>query len=299
VSHPPRRTRSRRSRRRRLIRRTVALLALLTLVSFTGWWIQSRRSASSWHSSVAGTDSDWSRGNLSQNLAALAAASAPRPAVYPYSVVPGGVRTPQELHEVSTHDGVVAKHYAGFDFQRAKVVELDQAKLVYLSYRIGNKVFWTKKKVHLRKGEKLITDGKIAARTRCANRVSESAQNAVSPEEPPAEKFEEPMASGGSATQIAFPGNFESALLTRPELSGFGPEGPPGIPGSGSLFGPGGGGGLPPIFPPTIPGGGCDPRREKCPQGPPPAVPEPSTILLMSSGLAGIYLRYRRSASKK
>jgi hypothetical protein len=273
------------------------LLVIFTLIGSGGWWIASRRSSWS-YSSANSSNSDWARGNPSQNLAALAAASATRRVVYPYSVVPGGVHSPQDLREVSEHDRVVARHYAGFDFQKAKVVELDQAKLVYLSYRIGDKVFWTKKKIHLRKGEKLITDGKIAARTRCANRVSEQTQNATSPEEPSAEKFEEPVASGGSGTQIPFPGNFESALLTRPGFQGLGVEGPPGIP--GSPFGPGGGSGLPPIFPPPIPGGGCDPKKENCNPGPPPPqVPEPGTMLLVSSGVAGIYLRYRRSTSKK
>jgi hypothetical protein len=236
--------------------------------------------------------------------------------VYPYSVIPGGVRTPQDLHEMSQHDRVVARHFAGFDFQRAKVVELDQAKLVYLSYRIHDQVFWTRKQIRLRKGEKLITDGKITARTRCANRVSVLPQRAVSPEEPLAERFEEPMVGGGSAVQMAFPGNFDSALLTRPEPPGFGPEGPS----LGSPFGPTGGGGFPGFFSPPLPAGSCetaaqeaaeekhekplgivdDEKKEKlCAPGRPPApVPEPGTILLVSSGITGIYLRYRRAGRK-
>ena len=191
---------------------------------------------------------------------------------------------------MSEHDGVVARHFAGFDYQKAKVVELDQAKLVYLSYRIHDKVFWTKKQIRLRKGEKLITDGKITARTRCGNRVSVLPQKAVSPEEPLAEKFEEPMAGGGSAAQITLPGNFESALRTRPDPSGFEAGGP------GSLFGPSGGGGFPGFL-----GIVDDEKKEKhCASGPPPTpVPEPGTILLMSSGIAGIYLRYRKAAWQK
>ena len=291
-----RRHRSGRSRR---IRRGMACVALIAVL-LSGWAVLHRFGpASSWFANH--NSSAWEQGNASRNLAMLAArqawpasASGSRRLVYPFSLIPGGVRSPEELEQISEHDPAVSEHFSGFDFRNAKVIQVDEPRLVYLSYRMKGKIFWTKKKFRLHKGEKLITDGKIAARTRCANRVSESAQNAVSPEEPPAEKFEEPMASGGNATQIAFPGNFQSALLTRPELSGFGPEGPPGMPGSGSLFGPGGGGGLPPIFPPPIPGGGCNPAKENC-SPPPPAVPEPGTILLMSSGLAGIYLRYRKS----
>jgi hypothetical protein len=295
------RARRRRKRYGRLRRVSLALMVLV-LVSFTVWWI-----ASSLHhfssSSADALNSDFTLANPSQHLAALAANSfspAPRTegrqVVYPYSVVPGGVRSPEELHQASLHDRVVDRHFSGFDFRRARVVELEQARLVYLSYRIGNKVFWTKKKVHLRKGERLITDGTISARTRCANQVSATPQNAVSAEEPPAEAFEDPFAAGGAARQIPFPGNFESALFNR-EASGFDPQGPLNSP----LFGPGGGGGLPPIFPPPIPSGGCDPTKQICSGGPPPPppppptpVPEPGTILLISSGMAAIYMRYRK-----
>ncbi len=45
-------------------------------------------------------------------------------------------------------------------------------KLVYVSYRIGNKVFWTKHKLALRKGEAMLSDGTNMARTRCGNRIS-------------------------------------------------------------------------------------------------------------------------------
>jgi PEP-CTERM motif len=295
---------------------------LLALASCSAWWSASLGFSSRSYSSV-GPSSAWTQGNASQNLALLAAHpgwSAPaRDAgrlVYPYSVIPGGVRTPRDLHEVSQHDRVVARHFAGFDFQRAKVVELDQAKLVYVSYRIHDQVFWTRKQTRLRKGEKLITDGKITARTRCANRVSALPQHAVSPEEPLAERFEEPIAGGGSAVPMAFPGNFDSALLTRPEPPGFGPEGPS----PGSPFGPTGGAGVPGFFSPPLPAGSCETavqeaaegkhekqlgildeeKKEKhCAPGRPPApVPEPGTILLVSSGMTGVYLRYRRAGGK-
>ena len=277
------------------LRRVSLAFLVLVFVGFTAWWI-----ASGFHRSSSSVDA--LNVDSSQNLAALAVnsfSSTPGPegrqVVYPYSVVPGGVRSPEDLHQASLHDRVVGRHFSGFDFRRAQVVELQKARLVYLSYRMGNKVFWTKKQVHLRKGEKLITDGIISARTRCANQVSATPQKAISAQEPPAEAFEDPYAAGGTARQIPFPGNFESALFNR-ELAEFDPQGPPGSP----LFAPGSGVGLPGIFPPPLPSGGCDTTKQQCSPGPPPPpppptpVPEPGSILLISSGLAGIYLRYRK-----
>ena len=69
----------------------------------------------------------------------------------------------------------MALHYAGFDYAHARLVQLLTERSVYLSYRIGNRVYWTRHRVKLHKGETLLTDGKMTARTRCANRVEESA----------------------------------------------------------------------------------------------------------------------------
>jgi hypothetical protein len=184
------RVRRTRSRRRRRVRRTVLILAMAGFVYLAAWCALSVRSSWSARASLGKGDAVWVRGNLSQNLALLAAKSVspslalPRRVVYPYSVVPGGVQTPEDLRQVSDHDSVVGSHYAGFDFRSARVVELDQPKLVYLSYRMGNRVFWTAKRISLHKGEKLITDGRMTARTRCANQISESPQPAVSPPNP-------------------------------------------------------------------------------------------------------------------
>jgi hypothetical protein len=72
----------------------------------------------------------------------------------------------QELKGSAEHDPVVASHYAGLDYDRAPVVRLALARTAYLSYRIGNKVYWTRYRVSLNKGETVIPDGKMTARTR-------------------------------------------------------------------------------------------------------------------------------------
>src|SRR5436853_7555315 len=103
---------------------------------------------------------------------------------------------------------------------------------MYLSYRIRGKIFWTKKQIALRRGEKLITDGRITARTRCANRVEVLPQAAIAPDEPLADQFDDPFAEGGSATRVDFPGNFQSALNERTGPTGFEGGRPPQSPNS-------------------------------------------------------------------
>jgi PEP-CTERM motif len=303
----PARARTSKSRRRRGMRWTVLGFTMLGLLYLGCWWVFSLRSSSRTSDQA---DLHWVQGNLSQNLSLLAMRTVsaplvvPRRLVYPYSIIPGGVQTPEDLREVSEHDRVVGAHYADFDFRKARIVALDQPKLVYLSYRMGDRIFWTGKRIALHKGELLITDGRMTARTRCANRISESPQPAVSPMEPPAAKFEEPFA--GTAAPIPFPGDFVGLGPAR-EFSGLGAAAPPGLMSSGSAPFPGGG--LPPIFPPPIPSKGCvaaDIKEEAAGSGksnpcphhkpPPPSVPEPATLFLVGSGIAGIY--WRRRAQK-
>ena len=297
MSHTGRRRRRSRSRRR--IRRGLAALAAVILVCFSFRLASIVRSAWLSHTYLnQSEDSAWAREDPDEGLSVLASETAsgpiviPQRVVYPYSVVPGGVRSPEDLRQISRHDPVVGIHYDGFDFQHARIVELDQPKLVYLSYRVGDRVYWTHKKVSLRKGEMLITDGIITARLRCANRVSEVPQPGVSAEEPPAGKFEEPVLQGGTAMEVPGP--------QAHNLFQLGPVAPPGNT-------PPIGFGLPPLNPPPIPSPGCLPTKGKgkdeemadlkaakskpCPTGPPtpPPVPEPGTILLVCSGIAGVY----------
>jgi len=116
---------------------------------------------------------------------------------------------------------------------------------VRLTFRIaiGNRVYWTKRRVKLKKGETVITDGKMTARTRCANRVEDVPQKAISAEEPAAAKFDEPGPPAGTAV-AGPPPPFESALMNRPGVPSLGPSGPV------STFEPIGNGPWTPIAPP-------------------------------------------------
>lgn len=311
-----RRRRSRRHRRNRIIRRSltlatvaiiVASVSTLALQYFSPSLFSERNPALS-----ATADSEsLSRASVINQI--LADAPAPRP-VYPYSVVPGGVEDAKELKWVAEHDPIVGAHYAGFNYARAQVVRLTLARTVYLSYRIGNHIYWTRRRVTLHKGEKLITDGTMTARSRCANRVEESPQQqAVSPAEPPAQRFDEPIHPGeGIAMQS--PGTpFESALASRPQMPGT--EGVRPL----NLYDPFVGGSFLALSAPPLPVGLCSPGRKakgapaaisggsgkkKGPAscevggGGPGTIPEPGTWLLFASGLAAIGWQARHKFSR-
>lgn len=226
--------------------------------------------------------------------------------VYPYSIVAGGVRDGSELKWAAEHDPVVRSHYAGFDYDHARVVRLVLARTAYVSYRIGNKVYWTRHRVRLKKGETVITDGKITARSRCGNRVEEVPHQATSSSEPPPAKFEEPVQPAAGTAMAAPPMPFESALLNRPGIPGMGPAAPL------SMVDPFGNGPWVPISPPPLPGvcgvgknkngtpvnGTGKKKGNPCGGGAGGQVPEPGTWLLFGTGLAAIYWKTRRQTAR-
>lgn len=116
-----------------------------------------------------------------------------RRVIYPYSVIPGGVRNAGDLVREVNRDPVVAAHYADFKTADARTVRVQDAKLVYVSYRVDNKVFWTAQKVKLPQGEQLLTDGQNLVRARCGNRVSAQPQQPTSQEEPAPEILDTPI----------------------------------------------------------------------------------------------------------
>ena len=194
--------------------------------------------------------------------------------IYRYSVVPGGVRTPAELAEAAAHDPDVALHYSRLNFRRAHLVRLVADQRMYVSYRKGGRILWTKKPHLIRAGETVITDGKVTARTRCGNRLASKPKGITETEGPTEAQLNQPVAVEDDTYQ---PPVTELDLPTLP-LTATGPtSGPLGEP---VFIGPflGGGGG----------GGKCtiDPLTHKCKKNrhPPPPVPEPGTLVLVGSG---------------
>jgi hypothetical protein len=105
----------------------------------------------------------------------LAAASS-SPFGYPYyrySVIPGGAHNRTELEAALERDPVAAKHYSDFRAEDTQLVKLDKDRQYFVSYRIGDKIYWTRRALTLHKGELLLFDGVHYARARCGNRLSE------------------------------------------------------------------------------------------------------------------------------
>lgn len=236
---------------------------------------------------------------LTSSFASFSMQTRNRRVVYPFSVVPGGVASGEELREAADHDRVVSEHYSGFDYKRARLVQVSEPKLVYLSYRRGDKIFWTRKQASLHKGETLLTDGHITARTRCGNQVAVLPQANTSPEEPTIAELDRPDAMASGMSQ-AMPSTLDSNLVNLDPGLPLGPASS--VPGNLFAGGPPPGGFIP--MPgggiPTVPTGHtCPPgdTSEKChnppppPPPPPPSVPEPGTIVLVASGATALLAR--------
>jgi hypothetical protein len=216
---------------------------------------------------------------------------------YPYSIIPGGAYSTAELKYADQEDEVVKEHYAGFDVKKAQMVQLTEDKYQYASYRKNNKVYWTKKKLRLRQGELLLTDGASYARARCGNRLSEKPQTPVSLEEPPLKALLMPPMQLGTPMELAekpplgelsaiAPVNIQRFQPVLPPtsiaISEIGPLFPVGpvVPTTPPLFPPG----SPPSTPTTPPGTPSIPPSipPTIPPGTPPisSVPEPKAAYL-------------------
>ena len=137
---------------------------------------------------------------------------------YPYSIVEGGVHASSEMRQAIERDSVVAAHYAGLDPSQFRVERLPVRTEAHVSYRIGKDVFWTRKKLVLQAGEKVLTDGTNIIRARCGNRVSMEELGPVRRQEPAAEAFEQ-MSRAGCVRSRAADGSFTSGCRRRRSAS--------------------------------------------------------------------------------
>jgi hypothetical protein len=284
-------------RRRLRIRRTLLTAGMLLLLAAACWQSAARHFGfPTVHSAQLLPESFWARSNVRGDLALIAAQTGSRKApsgqrrIYPYSVIPGGVRDANDLREIAARDYVVARHFAGFEYRRARLIRARAARAVYMSYRMRNRIFWTHKKVLLHAGDLLLTDGTITARARCGNQISETEQSEVSPDEPSEDVLDQPVAELMPIDRVL---PFRSAL-NRPNLPGAEAR-PPSAP---RLFS---GGFSFPYLPYGVPISGLcenpkDTDSKHChPKPRSPVIPEPATMVLLSSGLVAVFWRYQRA----
>jgi len=218
-------------------------------------------------------------------------------AIYPYSLIPGGVRNSYELSESISHDPVLAEHYRDLRPAAMFPLRLTTDTEGYVSYRVGGKIYWTSHLVRIRKGELVLTDGYHMVRGRCGNQIvpaylrPKGIPTTLDPLEPPAQVFE----SGYPPVMNLPPNQVLLAEKNAPPLPVI-----PGVPGttappafwppvvppvawccSGSTQT-----GTPPAVPPTGGGGGDTPVPPATPPTTPiTPVPEPGTVLLVGAGL--------------
>jgi hypothetical protein len=267
----------------RRMRGLVALALVLALACVIDWLVSHRHHAAVMQSSHTGASAA-TRSLLASNDTLPLAGHAERSlkVIYPYSVIPGGVHSIKELKAAIAKDPVVSAHYAAFHLENARMIRLDRARTMHVSYRRGDEVFWTKRELKLAKGETLITDGSETVMARCGNMIAEAIVAPGSPNEPTAQELNTPDPNSYT------PGDLESDDRF-PEIQ---PVGSSYVPPVGEGFHPGGGSG-PSIF---LPSGPAGPSPYPGVPTPSPVVktPEPGTGILLVAGLLALFFMQKR-----
>jgi len=138
--------------------------------------------------------------------------------VYPYSVLPGGAYNPRELRSKLSSDEAAARHYQRFHLAQLRSIGANFTSPVYVSYRKGNQIYWTRKPVRLTQGETLLTDGTLFARARCGNRISTTPEEPVASTDPPGDILDVPQFY--KFEPIPLPATPESKVTEPPGIPG-------------------------------------------------------------------------------
>lgn len=143
------------------------------------------------------------------------AAHPDRPA-YRYSVIPRGAYSGEELREALSIDGIAAGHHRAVVLDAVRVETVSAPRQVYMSYRVGDDIAWTKHRVLLPAGETILTDGVNEIRARCGNGVSDV------PREPTRDPEPDPRAFDDADDPATSPVSRPAPLGLAPLLTGGG-----------------------------------------------------------------------------
>jgi hypothetical protein len=258
-------------------------LAVVLAVAFAIGWSGSHRhqAAANMQSRNSSSSAPTDAALTSRGILPLAVhAEGSRKVFYPYSVIPGGIQSIEELKSAMERDPVVAAQYAAFRLAYARIIRLDQERTMHVTYRRGDQVYWTQRELLLAKGETLITDGSRTALTRCGNLIAETIEAPSSPNEPTPQELNTPVPNSYTPGELESDNRFPDIQFVAD----------PYVPPTGTTLRPGGGTGPGTYIPSGPPGpipypGGSTPH----PPGPttPPIVrvPEPGTAVLLLAGL--------------
>src|SRR5262245_30879204 len=137
--------------------------------------------------------------------------------VYPFAVISGGVCFSSDIAE-GAHSALAVNAHNDDVMPSAMHVEtVDEPRAAYMSYRIGDQIYWTKRKLALHDGERVLSDGSVTVRGRCGNRLSDEPMLPTSDAEPPVGAFEnEPAPPVVAAPLAALPNDIGPRLSIDP-----------------------------------------------------------------------------------
>jgi hypothetical protein len=198
-----RRRRRRGSNRRQLLWLVVALCIAGVSVGTTAQRVRQRRIATA----AEAAQDLWNFDDIADSPAAQ-----PARLVYRYSVVPGGVYSATELSEAVKRDPVVDALYRTVSERGVRLETVPANRLAYMSYRIGDQVYWSKHQIALHRGEAILTDGVTTIRGRCGNGISLDPMLPTSEEEPAPVELEA-LSVGESSLLPSHRLSFELAVM--------------------------------------------------------------------------------------
>lgn len=133
-----------------------------------------------------------------------------------HSVIRGGAYTPGEVEDAIHRDPIVAAHYSAMNPRALRVEVLPNDRIVYMSYRVGDDIFWTRKAVRLKQGETILTDGVNTIRARCGNCIADAPMTPTTDDEPGETEFDTVIDDPGI---VALPPPLDPGSF--PPISGF------------------------------------------------------------------------------